>query len=71
MEILIFWLLFTLVTTVVAVSKGRSGFGWFLLSLPLGLFALIMVACMPAIPAAKTAKTAKTWYDQERAANRL
>ena len=43
------WPLCTITTTAIGISKGRSGFGWFLLSLPLGLFALVMVACMPAI----------------------
>ena len=36
-------------SAVVASSKDRSGFGWFLLGLIFGVFALLFVACLPAI----------------------
>jgi hypothetical protein len=46
------WVMFIVATPVLARSKGRSGLIWFLLALPLGLLALIMVALMPAVPEA-------------------
>jgi hypothetical protein len=53
MEILFFALLFAVFSAVVASSKGRSGFGWFLIGLFFGPFGLI-VALLPskATPAA-------------------
>lgn len=42
MEILIIWLLFGIVSTVIASNKGRSGCGWFLLGVLLGPFGLIL-----------------------------
>lgn len=49
MELLIFWLAVAVVTSVIASSKGRSGFGWFLLGCALSLLALLLVAVLPAI----------------------
>ena len=46
MEILFFALLFAVFSAVVASSKGRSGFGWFLIGLFFGPFGLI-VALLP------------------------
>lgn len=42
MEIAIIWLLFGIVTTVVATNKGRSGCGWFILGVLLGPFGFIL-----------------------------
>ena len=42
MEIIIIWLLFGLVSAVVASNKGRSGCGWFLLGVLLGPFGFIL-----------------------------
>lgn len=36
-------------SALVASAKGRSGFGWFFLSLIFGIFALIIVACLSSI----------------------
>ncbi len=47
MEFFLIWLLCAGVTAAVAASKGRSGFGWFLLGCLFGIFALIVVAVMP------------------------
>lgn len=47
MEFFLIWLLFAGATAAVAVSKGRSGFGWFLLGCLFGIFALIVAAAMP------------------------
>jgi hypothetical protein len=33
MEIALFWLFFAVIVGVIAANRGRSGFGWFLLSL--------------------------------------
>jgi hypothetical protein len=42
-----FWLACVIITSVVASSKGRSWFGWFILSCFFGIFALILVALLP------------------------
>jgi 4-hydroxybenzoate polyprenyltransferase len=49
MEIAFVWLLFAVVTAIVASSRGRSGFGWFILGLLFSFFALILVALLPSI----------------------
>ena len=41
------WFLFAVFTAVIASSKGRTGFGWFLLGAVFGIFALILVALLP------------------------
>lgn len=38
----VIWLLFGVVSAVIASSKGRSGCGWFLLGILLGPFGLIL-----------------------------
>jgi hypothetical protein len=44
MEFLIFWFLFAIVVGIAASSRGRSGFGWFLLSCLISpLLGLILV----------------------------
>lgn len=47
--IFLFWLGFIILTTIVASSKGRFTFGWFLLSVLFGIFALILVALLPSL----------------------
>lgn len=48
MEIFLFWLLFSIVVGAVASSRGRSGFGWFLLAMLISpLLAIIFVALAP------------------------
>jgi hypothetical protein len=49
MTLIIFWLGLAVVTAIVASSKGRFSFGWFLLGCIFPLFALILVALMPAV----------------------
>lgn len=49
MELFLFWFICAVVTGIVASSRGRSGFGWFLLGIPLGIFALILVALLPSL----------------------
>ena len=41
------WFVFAVLTAVIASSKGRTGFGWFLLGALFGIFALILVAILP------------------------
>ena len=40
------WISTAIACAVIATDKGRSGFGWFFLGLVLGLFALVMIACL-------------------------
>ncbi|HJV73133.1 MAG TPA: hypothetical protein VJ654_02840 [Noviherbaspirillum sp.] len=49
MEIALFWFFCAIFTAVIASSKGRSGFGWFILGLLFSFFALIAVAVMPSL----------------------
>jgi hypothetical protein len=50
MTYVLFWIVLSIAVAVIAVSKNRSGFGWFLISFLLSpLIAIICVACMPAI----------------------
>ena len=55
MELLFFWIILAIVVGVVAESRGRSGFGWVLLSALLisPLLGLILVLCLPNLKAAK------------------
>ena len=44
MEIVIFWVIFALVVSFIAINKGRSGMGFFILSILLSpLLGLIIV----------------------------
>ena len=43
------WLVCALVTVIIAVSKGRSFFGWLLIGLILGIFGLILAAVLPSL----------------------
>lgn len=48
MEFFVYWLIFSIVVGVAAGSRGRSGFGWFLLSAIISpLLALILVLILP------------------------
>lgn len=49
MEIIAIWLVCAVVTAIIASSKGRSGGGWFFIGLILGIFGIILIACMPSI----------------------
>ena len=48
MEIVLIWFLFGLVAAIIANSKGRGVFGWFVLGILLGPFALV-IAFLPSI----------------------
>jgi len=47
MEYIIGWLLFGIISAVVASTKGRSGCGWFILGVFLGPFGLILSLVVP------------------------
>ena len=40
---IIIWLLFGIVASIIASTKGRSGFGWFLLGVLIGPFSLVII----------------------------
>lgn len=47
---LLFWLFCAAATAIIAGARGRSVIGWLLLGLLFGIFALIVVAVIPAPP---------------------
>ncbi|TCP80826.1 hypothetical protein C8J31_11467 [Rhizobium sp. PP-CC-2G-626] len=49
MIILITWIICGIVTGIIASSKGRTGVGWFLIGSLLGIFGLILIACLPSL----------------------
>lgn len=51
MEFFVLWIICGVVTGVIGSAKGRDGFGWFLLGCVLGIFGVILVACMPSLKA--------------------
>lgn len=53
--VVFFWLGCAVCASIVASSKGRSGFGWFLLGLLFGVFALLVSIGMPSLRAPRTA----------------
>lgn len=60
MEFLLVWLFFSIASAVVASSKGRSGFGWFILGLLFSFFAFIVVAVLPSLKKDPLAPTPET-----------
>lgn len=47
MELFLFWFGIAVITGIAASSRGRSGFGWFLLGCLLSVLALLAVLVMP------------------------
>ncbi|SIO39906.1 Uncharacterised protein family UPF0547 [Burkholderia sp. GAS332] len=47
MGFLFFWLIWMVVNALIASSKNRSTIGWVLLSIPFGLIATLVLACLP------------------------
>lgn len=47
MEIIFFWFACAVVCAIVASSKGRSGFVWFVLGAMFSIFALLLVIVLP------------------------
>ena len=63
MEILaLLWLLSGIAAGAIGSSKGRFGFGWFLLGLVLGVFALVMVIAMPVREKRAPVEPEDRWY---------
>ncbi len=61
MEFFFFWLIFAIVVAIIAGSRGRSGFGWFLLAMVISpLLAVLLVALLPSLKAAPDAPTPET-----------
>lgn len=53
MEIVLGWLVFSIIVAIAASGRGRSGFGWFLLSALISpLFSFIILMVLPKIGAA-------------------
>lgn len=53
MDLFLFWFLFSVVVGIAASSRGRSGFGWFVLAMLISpLLAVILVAVMPPLASA-------------------
>jgi uncharacterized membrane protein YhdT len=49
-EVILFYLIFCIVVSFIASQRGRSGFGWFLLSLLISpVLAVIIVALIPSL----------------------
>ena len=48
MELILMWCLFGIVAAIIANTKGRNGYGWFLLGILLGPFALV-IAFLPSM----------------------
>jgi hypothetical protein len=51
MEFVIIWIVSAVVCAIIASSKGRSGVGWFFVGLLIGMFGIILVACLPSLKA--------------------
>lgn len=49
MELFIFWFFCAVISGIIGSSKGRTGFGWFILGCFFVLFAVILVAVLPPI----------------------
>lgn len=47
MEYFVAWLAVSIVTAIAASSRGRTGFGWFILGAMFNLLALILVLVLP------------------------
>ena len=47
MELIAFWLIVAVATAIVASSKGRASFGWFILGAFFSLIALLLVIVLP------------------------
>lgn len=47
MEFLIFWIICAIVTAVIANAKGRNSGSWLIIGFVLGIFGIILIACMP------------------------
>ena len=60
MELLFFWVIFGIISAVVASNKGRSGCGWFILGVLLGPLGIILILVMPKNQSAVEKKAVQT-----------
>jgi hypothetical protein len=61
MTFFFFWFTFAIIVGVIASSRERSGFGWFLLAMVISpLLALILVALLPSLKPVQGAPTPET-----------
>lgn len=60
MTLFVFWLGIAVVTGMAASSRGRSGFGWFILGGLFSILALILVLVLPSRKAIAWAPTPET-----------
>jgi hypothetical protein len=49
MEFVFFWIICAVLCAIIASSKGRSGFGWFVLGGLFSVIALLLVIVLPSI----------------------
>ncbi|PZU23807.1 MAG: hypothetical protein DI589_05930 [Shinella sp.] len=49
MGFVLLWLICGIVTAIIAANKGRSGIGWLIIGFILGIFGIILIACMPSL----------------------
>lgn len=57
MDILLLWFIFAVIVGVAASSRGRSGFGWFVLAIVISpLIAGLLMALMPSLTASADAE---------------
>lgn len=49
MEFVTIWIICAVITAIIASSKGRSGIGWLLVGAVLGIFGVILIACLPSL----------------------
>jgi hypothetical protein len=60
MTFILFWLGCAIVSAIIASSKGRSAFGWFLIGALFGIFALLLVVVLPSLKRDPNAPTPDT-----------
>lgn len=56
MELLFLWLIFAIITAVIASNKNRNVAGWFAIGLILGIFGIIIAAIIRPLEPSKTNK---------------
>ena len=60
MELLIFWIVFGVISAIVASNKGRSGCGWFIIGVLMGPLGIILILVMPKNQSAVEKKAVQT-----------
>ena len=63
------WIGSAIASAIIASGKNRNGVGWFVIGILLGVFALIIIICLPGFSAAQVAEEdgpVETLFDKER-----